>query len=123
MGKSVTVKVPKRSGKNLSHRTNFTGQVGTLIPIMCHEPVVGQRSRLSIALDLSLPPLASKTYANLDYKVEAFFVPFRLLFGGFEEWFSGANIRSLASGVRPCAPVIRFPVSGTGADAVSARGR
>lgn len=123
MGKSVTVKVPKRSGKNLSHRSNFTGQVGTLMPIMCHEPVVGQRTRLAVALDLNLPPLASKTYANLDYKVEAFFVPFRLLFGGFEDWFSGANLRGVDASVRPCAPVIRFPVSGTGSDAVSARAR
>lgn len=121
MGKSVTVKVPKRSGKNLSHRSNFTGQVGTLMPIMCHEPVVGQRTRLAIALDLNLPPLASKTYANLDYKIEAFFVPFRLLFGGFEEWFSGANLRGYSAAVRPCAPVIRFPVNGTGSDAVAAR--
>lgn len=125
MGKSVTVKVPKRSGKNLSHRCNFTGQVGTLMPIMCHEPVVGQRSRLAIALDLNLPPLASKTYANLDYKVEAFFVPFRLLFGGFEEWFSGANLRGIQSAVRPCAPALQFNIvgeSGASARALLARG-
>lgn len=113
MGKSVTVKVPKRSGKNLSHRSNFTGQVGTLMPIMCHEPVVGQRTHLSIALDLNLPPLASKTYANLDYKIEAFFVPFRLLFGGFEDWFSGANLRGFSAAARPCAPVLSFPVQDT----------
>ncbi len=113
MGKKVSVKVPKRSGKNLSHRNNFTGQCGTLMPIMCHEPVVGQRTRLSIALDLNLPPLASKTYANIDYKVEAFFVPFRLLFGGFDDWFSGANLRGFVSDARPCVPVLNFPVHDT----------
>jgi len=106
----VSVKVPRYSGKNLSHRSSLTGSVGTLIPLMVHEPVVGQKGRLAFALDLNLPPLASKTYANIDFKVEAFFVPFRLLMNpsAFEEWFAGYNSTDRSDNIRARMPVIKF---------------
>ncbi len=110
MGNKVSIKVPKSSGKNLSHRNNLTGDVGTLVPLLVREPVVGERCRMSLAIDLNLPPLASKTYANIDYKVEAFFVPYRILVGGFEDWFSGANLKNYSANFRPCMPVLSFPV-------------
>ena len=43
---------------------------------------------LKLALSAQLPPLASDTFMRCSIKVEAFFVPFRLLAGSFESWFT-----------------------------------
>lgn len=91
MPKKITVKVPRSSGKNLSHRNAFTGKCGTLMPILFYEPPVGSKMKLRMALDLRMPPLASETYANIDYRCEAFFVPLRLLFKGFEDYYAGQS--------------------------------
>lgn len=102
MSKKVTVKVPRYSGKNLSHRNVFTGKCGDLVPIMFYEPPVGSKVKLRMALDLRLPPLASETFANVDYRCEAFFIPLRLLFSGMEYWYSGVPVEGW-SGQR-CVP-------------------
>lgn len=108
MSKNVTVKVPRMSGKNLSHRNVFTGKCGTLMPILFYEPPIGTKMKLRMALDLRLPPLASETFANVDYRCEAFFVPLRLLFRGFERWYSG-NQNSDLTGTEPCPPQLLVP--------------
>ena len=83
----IRVMVPKRSGFDKSHRNSGTMTVGTLTPILCDELIPGSRFSLKNNIAVQLPPLVSDTYMNLKLKVEAFFVPGRLLCGSFEDWF------------------------------------
>lgn len=82
------VAVPKLSGFDKSHQNLLTSKVGTITPILCDELIPGTKVNLKLALNASLPPLATDTYMRCSIKTEAFFVPMRLLDGGFEAFFT-----------------------------------
>lgn len=82
------VNVPKLSGFDKSHQNLLTTKCGTITPILIDELIPGSKVNLKLALSASLPPLASDTFMRCSVKVEAFFVPFRLLAGSFESWFT-----------------------------------
>lgn len=84
----VPVNVPKLSGFDKSHHNILTSMPGTITPILVDELIPGSRVNLNLALSASLPPLASDTFMKCSVKVEAFFVPIRLLCGSFESWFT-----------------------------------
>lgn len=81
------VAVPKNSGFDKSFQNLYTAKVGTLVPALCDEIMPGSIIDLDMAASVSLPPLASDTFMRCSMKVEAFFVPMRLCYGGFEHWF------------------------------------
>ncbi len=81
----------------MSHRNTLTGNVGTLIPILTEEVVPNTRCHLKTSFSVKMPPLASETFANIDYRIEAFFVPTRLLVNGFTDIACGRN-RTLVDG-------------------------
>lgn len=84
----VPIKVIKKSGFDKSHHNALTTKVGTITPVLVDELIPGSKVNLRFALAGSLPPLAVDTYMKCFFDVRAFFVPFRLLAGGFESWFS-----------------------------------
>ena len=87
----VPVNVPKLSGFDKSHQNLLTTKCGTITPILIDELIPGSKVHLKLALSASLPPLASDTFMRCSVKVEAFFVPFRLLAGSFESWFTDSE--------------------------------
>ena len=90
--------VPKLSGFDKSHQNLLTTKCGTITPILIDELIPGSRVNLKLALSASLPPLASDTFMRCSVKVRAFFVPFRLLAGSFESWFTDTDKRYSLSG-------------------------
>lgn len=86
--KKAPIAVPKLSGFDKSHQNLLTSKVGTITPILCDELIPGTKVNLKLALNASLPPLATDTYMRCSIKTEAFFIPMRLLDAGFEDWFS-----------------------------------
>lgn len=122
----VPVNVPKLSGFDKSHQNLLTTKVGTITPILIDELIPGSKVHLKLALSASLPPLASDTFMRCSVKCEAFFVPFRLLAGSFESWFTDtdkkfAPYQSGTSTINPTARKGYLPVIGgldaSGADA------
>lgn len=87
------VNVPKLSGFDKSHHNLLTSQPGTITPILIDELIPGSRVNLNLALSASLPPLASDTYMKCSVKVESFFIPYRLLCGSFESWFTDEPVQ------------------------------
>lgn len=102
----VDVKVQNISGHSMSHRNSLTGRVGTLIPVLVEEVCPNSRMHLSTAFSVKLPPLASETFANIDYRLEAFFVPHRLLVRNFTNIIAGQN--RLGSGAQYYLPVLNL---------------
>lgn len=82
------VNVPRLSGFDKSHQNLLTTKVGTITPILCDVLIPGAKVKLDLAISASLPPLASDTFLRASLKTEAFFVPFRILCGSFESWFT-----------------------------------
>ena len=118
---NVEVKIPKKSGFDLSHRNSGTETCGTLQPLLVEELIPGARCSLKLKIVTQLPPLVSDTYMNVQKKVEAFFVPMRLCCRSFEDFFcdfpkrvatfdtaSDGGSLSRFTDVRAALPVFRF---------------
>lgn len=104
--KSVKVDIPNKSGFDMSHENLFSSKCGTLTPAMIDTLLPGDTVDLSVIANVQLPPFASDFFGRIELKFEAFFVPFRLLYGGWKEFITYPL--DYASGVRP---------EGTGANA------
>ena len=103
----VAINVANRSGFDKSFRNLLTAKCGTLVPVLVDEVIPGTRVHLKGMVSGSLAPLASETFMNVQYRLEAFFVPYRLLYGGFEDWICqnslGINEQSTSSDI-PALP-------------------
>lgn len=88
MAQSRKVKVNRRSGYDKTFRNPLTGFCGTLIPLAVDEVIPDSKVNMKINVAAALPPLVSDTYMNVRLKVEAFFVPHRLIYGNFEDFFA-----------------------------------
>lgn len=85
--KKVPVTVPGRSGFNMSHNNFFSAPVGTLVPNLVDFLLPGDEVDLSSKSHIQLPPMATDFYGRVEYKEEAFFVPCRILFGGWKDFY------------------------------------
>lgn len=82
----VPVKVQKRSGFDMSHENLFSAKIGTLIPASVEEVMPGDIVSVGAALSVELPPLATNFKGRVDARLEAFFVPNRLLWAGWKDY-------------------------------------
>lgn len=103
------VEVPKLSGFDKSFQNLYTAPVGTIVPALFDEIVSGSVIDLDMAASCSLPPLASDTFMRCSLKVEAFFVPMRLCYQGFEHYFVGDTFEMHSDGEYFERTVLRLP--------------
>mgnify|MGYP002623883228 CR=1 FL=1 len=87
----VPVKVPNRSGFDLSHENLFSAKVGTLIPASVEEVMPGDVVSIGSAFSVELPPLATNFKGRVDARLEAFFVPNRILWAGWQDFITQAK--------------------------------
>lgn len=100
----VPVEVQNRSGFDQSHEHLFTAKVGTLVPALCKEIIPNTTIDLGVFSQVQLPPMATDFYGRVDACLEAFFVPMRQLFGGFEDaltYYSGGLGTDVSGGGVP----------------------
>lgn len=90
-----TILVPKPFGNRTKPHRRLTQLCGTLVPIFSKELIPNTELSQKIMLGVSLPPLVSDTFMNVQYKVEAFFCPLRLCFAGFENWWTSKKSNML----------------------------
>ena len=102
----VPLQVRGRSGFNKDHRFCATPAVGNLVPVLSDPVIPGTRVSIKGALKAQLFPLATDAFANLDYRLEGFFVPYRVLYGGFEFAVTGKYIDSGQSTDEPSPQMI-----------------
>lgn len=92
LSNGVSIKVENRSGFDKSFFNALTTGVGTLTPIVKQLMLPNSSGNCSVKISAQLPPLATDAFLRSHLKLEAFFVPMRLCYGGFESWFSGKEI-------------------------------
>lgn len=80
---------PKTSGFDLSHDVKLSGNMGQLIPIMHLPCVPGDRVNISCESLLRFQPLVSPVMHRMDVTIHYFYVPYRLLWPGWEKWIIG----------------------------------
>lgn len=84
----VPIDLPNRSGFDMSHENLGTATTGTLVPVLVDELLPNDTISLGSAFQVQLPPMASDFYGRVDFVLEAFFVPSRLLWGGWQSFMT-----------------------------------
>lgn len=85
---SQKVDVPNRSGFDLSHENMLTMKVGTLTPVLCEEVLPNETFSLGHMTQVQLPPMSTDFYGRVDFRLEAFFVPNRIIWGGWQNFYT-----------------------------------
>lgn len=76
---------PRRNVFDLSYRTNFTCDIGQLIPVFCEEVVPGDYFKIGAEMVIRFQPLAAPIMHELRGHIHYFFVPKRLEYGTTNE--------------------------------------
>ena len=97
--KNVPVDIPNKSSHNLSHSNTLTTKVGTITPILVDTLIPNDTIDIDISGEIQLPPMATDFYGVVKGKIEAFFVPFRLLWGGWEDYITSLETNPYGSEV------------------------
>lgn len=87
----VPIEVPNRSGFDMSHENLGTMTTGTLVPVLIDELLPNDTVSLGSNFQVQLPPMATDFFGRVDFVLEAFFVPNRLLWGGWQDFMTHAT--------------------------------
>lgn len=110
---TTPIQVPNRSGFDLSHENMLTLKCGQLVPVMTDLLIPGDRVSVGSAFEIQLPPMATDFYGRVRFKMEAFFVPCRLLYGGWQKFMTsptGNNVPSVTQ-VSSLLPFVTVPAA------------
>nr|DAH92125.1 MAG TPA: Major capsid protein [Microviridae sp.] len=96
---ATPVQLPNRSGFDLSHENMLTLKCGQLVPVMTDLLIPGDRVSVGSAFEIQLPPMATDFYGRVRFKMEAFFVPCRLLYGGWQKFMTSPTGNNAPSSI------------------------
>lgn len=123
--KKVPIEVPNKSGHDMSNEVLSTMKVGTLVPIHTDLLLPNDTVSLGASAEIQLPPMATDFYGRVKAHLETFFVPCRLLYGGWQDlmthpasgdvWPSGTSNQQKAKYL----PSITVPISQMAAGSLS----
>lgn len=82
---------PGRSVFDLSHEVKLTCDMGQLIPILAEEMVPGDTFKVGNQIVARLQPLIAPIMHEINVYVHYFFVPFRILWTGWEDFITGGK--------------------------------
>lgn len=85
---SLPVDIPNRSGYDMSYENLLTMLTGKLVPVFCEEVIPNETYNVGHLTQVTLPPMATNFYGRVDFRLEAFFVPMRLLWQGWQNFFT-----------------------------------
>lgn len=88
---SIPVKIPDRSGFDLSHEVLSTAQVGTVTPVTFVECIPGDTISMGSVMKVTLPPMAVPFMGRIDAELTAAFIPNRLLWQGWQSFITQNN--------------------------------
>lgn len=94
---SIPVKIPDRSGFDLSHEILTTAKTGTVVPVTHIEVLPGDTISMGSMMKVTLPPFAVPFMGRIDAELTAAFIPYRLLWQGWQGFITQN------SGVQPTA--------------------
>lgn len=108
---TVPMRIPDRSGFDLSHEHIFTANTGTLVPAASFEVLPGDKVSLGSLFRTTLPPFAVPFMGRIDACLDAFFVPHRIVWKGWESFITQNNgVSPMASSGTGTPPPISVPV-------------
>lgn len=111
----LPVDIPNRSGFDCSFENMLTGTCGTLIPVFIDELMPNDSISLGHLSQVQLPPMATNFFGRIDMRLEAFFVPMRIIWAGWQNFFTMPFNNPFSPPVlRPVStPLVYFTLEGT----------
>lgn len=91
MENNLLVPKPSRKWHNLSYQHLTAMKIGELTPIGIIETVPGGQYKVGAETIVRLQPLASPMMHSMNIKQHTFYVPFRIIWDGFERFIQGKN--------------------------------
>lgn len=85
---SVPIEQQKASSFDMSHYSLGSAKCGQLIPIFKQEIIPGDLISLGLMSQIDLPPMATAFMGRIDMRYEAFFVPNRICWGGWQDFMT-----------------------------------
>jgi len=79
----------KRSKHSLSHYQLSTFDMGELVPVANFEVLPGDSVRMATSCLLRLSPLATPVMHPVQFRIHHWFVPYRILWAGWEDFITG----------------------------------
>lgn len=86
--KNQPVDIPNRSGFDISFENVLSMTTGTLIPVLIEEVLPNETYSLGYMAQVQLPPMATEFFGRVDMRLEAFFVPNRILWAGWQDFMT-----------------------------------
>lgn len=105
--KQVEAVRPKRNVFDLTHDHKLTGQMGKLIPTLVMDCIPGDTIKLSGNALVRFAPILAPIMHRVDVTIHYFFVPWRLVWPGWEDFITNNNPTPL-----PYIPIV--PQAGQG---------
>lgn len=85
----VPIQAPNKSMFQLNHDVKLTLEQGYLVPILCQDVLPGDHWKVGVNAFVRFMPMIAPVMQRFDIKVEAFFVPNRLIWSNWETFITG----------------------------------
>ena len=87
----IYVKKPKKNNFDLSHEVKMTGNMGNLYPCYIQDVVPGDSYKVDTQQLIRFSPLLAPMMHNVDFKLDYFFVPYRLVWEEWKDFITGGE--------------------------------
>jgi len=107
MANSIYTPRPNKNKFDLSREVKMTGNMGNLYPCFIQDIIPGDSFRVNTQQMVRFSPLLAPMMHNVDFKIDYFFVPYRLVWSEWKDFITGGE----DGNDLPSHP--RFPVTPT----------
>jgi hypothetical protein len=87
----IYVQKPKKNNFDLSHEVKMTGNMGDLYPCYIQDVVPGDSFKVNTQQLVRFSPLLAPMMHNVDFKLDYFFVPYRIIWDEWKDFITGGE--------------------------------
>jgi len=87
----IYVKKPRKNNFDLSHEVKMTGNMGNLYPCYIQDVIPGDSYKVNTQQLIRFSPLLAPMMHNIDFKLDYFFVPYRLVWDEWKDFITGGE--------------------------------
>jgi hypothetical protein len=88
---TIQLNKPSKNKFDLSHEVKQTGNMGYLYPCYVQDVIPGDSIRVNTQQMVRFSPLLAPMMHNVDFKLDYFFVPYRLLWDEWKDFITGGE--------------------------------
>ena len=91
MANTIYTPKPKKNKFDLSREVKMSGNMGNLYPCFIQDIIPGDAFRVNTQQMVRFSPLLAPMMHNVDFKVDYFFVPYRLVWDEWKDFITGGE--------------------------------